>query len=427
MVSRHRFRIKQIKKSFDECRDYSSALLLSANPYVTRSRDEHHEYRQNSNYFYLTGDFAPDSHLLITKSSKTPFLFIRKRTAQEIVWDGALPSAKPLAKALGAEIIVTDNLRKEILSKLAGSNHLYYDNAPGTLSWQIAQELMALPSHERGRMPLHFSHCDGVLEESRLYKDPEEIEMIRRANEITNEGLWYVAPQIEAGLSESAIAKTIEYVFRMNGASTSFGTVVASGPSASVLHYRGLKRTMRNGEMLLIDCGAEYQLYAGDITRMMPVGGKFTPEDRAVYEIVLDSQKAALKNIKGGQKIGKAYFAAARVLTEGLVDLKVLRGKVSSLMEKKAYRPYFPHGIGHSLGLDVHDVGRIRGNPDAVLEPGMVVTVEPGLYFAKSTRHVRSCGVRIEDNVLVTKRGCEILSAGFPKEIGEIEQAMLVG
>ena len=158
---------------------------------------------------------------------------------------------------------------------------------------------------------------------------------------------------------------------------------------------------------------------------MLPVGGKFTPEDKAVYEIVLEAQKAALRNIRGGQKIGKAYFAAARVMTEGLVDLKVLRGKVSKLFENKAYRPYFPHGIGHSLGLDVHDVGSIRGNPDALLQPGMVVTVEPGLYFAKAIGKVKPCGVRIEDNVLVTKKGCEILSAGFPKEIPDIEQAML--
>lgn len=426
-MAAHKNRVRRIKKGFDECRDYASALLLSASPYVTRTRDEQYEYRQNSNYFYLTGSLAPDAHLLITKTHKTPFLVVRKRSAREVVWDGALPSFKPLAAQIGAELIVTENPKKEIQGRLSGSSHLYFDNSPGTLSWTIAQELIALPSHERGKLPLHFSHCDGILEEARLYKDADEVDFIRRANEITNEALWYVAPRIESGLSEAQIARTIEYVFRMNDATTSFGTIVASGPSASVLHYRSLARNIRRGEMVLIDCGAEYRLYAGDITRMLPAGGRFEPMQRDLYEVVLAAQKAAIKNMRPGQKIGRAYDAAARILTQGLVDLRVLKGRASALFKTKAFRQYFPHGIGHSLGLDVHDVGRIRGNNEAVLEPGMVVTVEPGLYFPKKAGKLPACGVRIEDNVLITRSGCEILSHGFPKEVREIEEAVRAG
>lgn len=400
-------------------------LLLTSAPLVTRSRDEHHEYRQSSNLFYLTGSVAADLCLLVGKKLKTPVLLARKLTEKELLWDGAAPNLKPLAQSLGAELIVSDNLRKEILSRLAGSNHLYFDNIPGGLSWNIAHELISLPSHERGRMPLHFSHCDGILENLRLFKDEDEIALIKRANEITNEGLLYIAPRIRAGLSESQVARTIEYVFRMNEASMSFGTVVGSGPSAAILHHRNLVRKLKNGEMVLIDCGAEFNLYAGDITRVMPVNGKFTEQQKDLYDIVLAAQRAALKQIRAGARIGNSYDAAARVLTQGLVELKVLRGKVSTLIAKKAFRPYFPHGISHSLGLDVHDVGRLRGSHDAVLEAGMVITCEPGLYFQKKAGSLPACGVRIEDNVLVTKRGCEILSEGFPKETKQIEDLML--
>ncbi|MBN8549059.1 MAG: aminopeptidase P family protein [Deltaproteobacteria bacterium] len=424
MSTRRLARIRSLKKQFDSCKDYDSVLLLSSAPPVTRTRDEHHEYRQNSNIYYLTGSQAPDFNLLVGKNFKNPLLIVRKLTERELVRDGAPPSLKPVAKELGAELIVVDNPRKEILARLSGHSHLYFDNMPGSLSWIIAHDLIAMPSHERGRMPLHFSHCDGVLQNLRAIKDKEEIALIRRANEITNEGLLYIAPRIRAGLSESQVARTIEYVFRMNDATTSFGTIVGSGPSGATLHHRNLQRKLRAGELVLIDCGAEYKLYCGDITRVLPVSGKFTDAQRDLYDIVLASQEAALKQVRPGVQIRKVYDAAARILTEGLVDLKVLRGKVSALMEKRAYLPYFPHTIGHSLGIDVHDVGDFLPGQQSHLQEGMVFTIEPGLYFRHKVGKVPACGIRIEDNLLVTRRGHEILSAGFPKDTRQIEDLM---
>lgn len=421
MKSPYRARIARLKKKFNDCRDYSSALLLSSNPLMTRSRDDFHEYRANSNFYYLTGDQSQDLALLIAKPLKRPVLFMRRRTPKELLWDGGLPNMKPLAEELGADLVIADNMRKEILAHLKDCNHLYHDNFPGTLSWSIARELIEIPSHERGNLPLHFSHCDAVLIPARMHKEKYEVDLIRRANEITNEGLLYIAPRLDPGLTEAHAARTIEYVFRMNDAATAFGTIVAGGAEAAVLHHRASDRKLKRGEMVLIDCGAEYKLYCGDITRVVPCGGTFSPEQRDVYEVVLAAQKAALKNVRAGVKIAKAYDAAARVMTEGLIELKVLRGKASELFEKKAFLPYFPHGIGHSLGIDVHDVGNLRGNKEATLEAGMVITVEPGLYFPKKIGKVPACGVRIEDNVLVTAKGCEILSAGFPKELSEIE------
>lgn len=426
MKSPFRSRISRIKQTFDDCRDYASALLLTSAGSVVRTRDEHHEFRQNSNFYYLTGCDLPDVALLVSKTHRHPFLFVRKRSAKEVLWDGALPDMKARARELGAELIEAEDLRKEILSRLARSTHLYFDNAPGTLSWSIARDLISLPSHERGLMPLHFSHCDGILEHARLYKDSAEVALIERANAITTEALFYIAPRLEAGLSEAEIARTIEYVFRMNDATRSFGTIVAAGASAAVLHYRSLTRRFRKGDLVLIDCGAEYKIYAGDITRMLPVGGTFSPWQRDLYQTVLESQKAALGKMRAGNKISAVHDAAARVLTHGLIDLKVLRGKFTTLFRDKAYRPYFPHGIGHPLGLDVHDVGSLRG-PDARLETGMVITCEPGLYFPRKAGVVPASGVRIEDNVLITKSGCRILSEGFPKEIPQIEALMAPG
>ena len=165
----------------------------------------------------------------------------------------------------------------------------------------------------------------------------------------------------------------------------------------------------------MIDCGAELNMYNGDITRCYPVDGKFSPIMQEIYSIVLEAQKASIKAVKNNVKIETVYNASAKILTEGLVELKVLKGKVSKLLEKKAYQPYFPHGIGHSLGIDVHDVGNLRGNNNAVLKKGMVFTIEPGIYFPKTVGRAPACGIRIEDNILVTENGCKILSDFIPK------------
>jgi Xaa-Pro aminopeptidase len=255
----------------------------------------------------------------------------------------------------------------------------------------------------------------------RLFKEPGEVKLIREAAAITNHALFETMPFVIPGQAESTIAATIEYWFRLQGATTGFNTIAATGPSAATLHYSHQSRALKRGDLLLIDCGAEHRLYSADITRVVPVGGVFSGPSKEVYEIVLAAQKAAIKAVKNNVLIRTVYDAAARELTHGLVSLGVLRGKVSALMAKKAYKPYFPHGIGHSLGLDVHDVGNLRGNNAAVLKSGMVFTIEPGLYFPKKVRNVPACGVRIEDDVLVTARGAEVLSVGFPKETREIE------
>ncbi|MBX7143229.1 MAG: aminopeptidase P family protein [Oligoflexia bacterium] len=403
---------------------HSSVMVLSSAPQTIRSRDTYYHYRANSDFYYLTGSEIQDCSLLLSSEHKRPILIAPPHSPIKQLWEGKQPSPKELAANLGAELIVAKDMQTELRVKVKNHEHLIYQNTAGTQARRLAQYLFELPSHERGALPLHFSHSDSVLEPLRLIKEPAEVALIRRANAITNQALGFVAEQVAAGMYEYEVARTIEYVFGMNGATCGFGTIVASGPSAATLHYESMRRKLKKDELLLIDCGAEYEMYSGDITRVIPVSGLWSPIQRDLYSCVLAAQKAALREVRHGVKILKVYNAAARVLTEGLKGLKVLRGKTSDLLSKKAFRPYFPHGIGHSLGLDVHDLSHHRGNNEATLTEGMVFTIEPGLYFSKAVGRVPACGIRIEDNVLVTKRGCEILSPGFPKEISDISSLM---
>lgn len=398
-----------------------SVLLVSSAARVIRSRDSHFSYRQNSDFYYLTGSQLADAALLISSNTQKPVLFVKKPDATSILWEGKPASPLPLAEKLGCTLVVAQNLRPEILKHLKGHKTLVYQNSTNSLAWNIAKDLMALPSHERGLMPLCFAHSDTVLEQQRLYKDKQEINLIEQANAITNEALLFVSHKVQPGMYEFEVARTLEYVFGMNGAQLAFESIVAAGASAATLHYVALNKRLMKNDLLVIDCGAEYKLHCADITRVMPIAGQFQDWQRILYQTVLEAQQAAISKIKHGVKIATVYEAAARRLTEGLVELKVLKGPVAKLLKKKAFKPYFPHGIGHSLGLDTHDLSQLRGNNEATLEQGMVFTVEPGLYFPKAIGKVKPSGVRIEDNILVTKNGCRILSAGFPKEIVDLE------
>jgi Xaa-Pro aminopeptidase len=241
-----------------------------------------------------------------------------------------------------------------------------------------------------------------------MVKDPSEIAHIRKAAEITEGALHHLLPLVEAGTKEREIAAFIEYFYRVHEAEPAFGTIVATGPSAATLHYHALSRSLKKGELLLIDTGAEYGMYAADITRMIPVGGTTTPELRDLHDIVLRAQMVAISKIKPGVLISDVYNADARELTYGLKYLGILKGSVAQLLKKGAFKTWFPHGIGHSLGIDVHDVS--PSGSSIPLEPGMVITIEPGLYFQKPTGPLPTCGVRIEDDVLVTARGYEVLT-----------------
>lgn len=398
------------------------ALLVSSAPLTVRSHDSHYPYRQSSDFYYLTGTTARDLALLVTTGHKRPLLFGLKPDAKKIVWEGPGPDLEKIAAAIGAEPLVVDSIEREVLPYLKNIERLYHQNTPDSISWNVARRLIQTPPFQRMRSPKEFSHSDSILEEMRLYKDAEEIKLIEQAAVFTNNSLFDTMTFVREGRKEFEIAATLDYFFRLHGCEVAFSTIVGGGKSAATLHHEDLSNNLKKGEMLLIDCGAEYKMYAADITRVVPIGGKFSTSQRVLYQCVLDAQLAAIRKVKHGVKIETIYNAAAEVMIEGLRELKVLKGNTAQLIKQKAWKPYFPHGIGHSLGMDVHDVGGLRGNNEAQLEEGMVMTIEPGLYFAKAVGMLKPCGVRIEDDVLVTKTGSKILSAGFPKDIDEIEE-----
>jgi Xaa-Pro aminopeptidase len=406
---------------------YPAALVVSSNPLRVRSRDGHFPFRQNSDLFYLTGSYAHDLTLVLIPHAQTPLTLLSPPVDKvKQMWEGAQPDPAPLAAALSAKLVVTHDPLRTLLELLRDTHTLYAQSDPQTPSGQLKATLAGYSSTQLRTAPVALVDAEQLTGPLRLYKDPLEVELIRTAAGLTSAALGAALLHIaRPGTLERQIASGIEYYYRAHGGAPAFGTIVAAGRSAATLHYHDLNRTLRAGELLLVDTGAELNMYAADVTRTVPVDERTEAELLAVYETVLAAQKAALKAVKPGVAIHTVHAAAAAELTRGLRDLKVLRGNLSQLIKKAAYRPWFPHGIGHSLGIDVHDVGPTPRERLTTLEPGMVVTIEPGLYFSRPAGKVPACGVRIEDDILITSKGIENLTEDvFPKELDAVREAL---
>lgn len=416
---------KRITKLFAilDRRKQAAIVVISGNPRQLLSHDTENLYRPNSDLYYLTGSKEREHTIIIKNFPKPELIFLApKRDPHRVLWEGAPINPKPIAKGIGAKLELSSDHIATCMGYLKGADILYTQCGHGTISNALKERLLKLRTHERQRMPGFWGDATELLSELRLYKDSGEIAQIETAAAITGVSMLSSFPLILPKSTESSIAATIEYGFKMNNCEIAFPTIVATGKNAAILHHQNLSGVMSKDEMVLIDCGAALNLYASDITRTLPVSGKFSPIHKDIYETVLSAQKAAIRTIKHGVTIDRVFNAAAEELTHGLIDLKILRGKASNLLANKAYYPYFPHGIGHSLGLDTHDVGNLKLGSNIKLRAGMVITVEPGLYFPKAVKKVPACGVRIEDDVLVTLKGRVVLSEGvFPKEVSEIE------
>jgi Xaa-Pro aminopeptidase len=399
----------------------ADALVVSSNPFAVRSRDTHFPYRPNSDLFYLTGATAQEATLVVNPKRKPAALLLVPPTDPvRKVWEGAQPSLKKLAESVGAELIVTKDMVSSIKALLKGTDRVFTQVIPGTPSFAVRQELAARPADRMRTLPSEFADIENFTGQLRLFKDSHEVAAIRNSAELTAAALREVLPYLRPGVTEREVAAFLDYIYSAHSAAPAFGTIVAAGRSAATLHYHDLKRPLRNGELVLIDTGAEIDMYAADITRTFPVGALPTGALRAVHDTVVAAQEAAIKAVKPGVLLSDVNLAAVKELTRGLKELKVISGNLSTLISNRACRPYFPHGIGHSLGIDVHDVGATGAG--FCLQEGMVFTIEPGLYFPKAVGKVPACGVRIEDDVLVTKRGCEVLTEmAAPKSLGEME------
>lgn len=407
-----------------KARPHSAAFLLSSDSAPIQSRDQHYPFRQNSDFFYLTGSGVQGGTLLISNTRSTPILFWKRPTAHEILWEGRARSPRELSRQLGAELVLADDPKIEIRRALHGIDELVFQNDERTQAWSVAHEIIKTPSAFRGKLPRKFTHIDEILAPMREIKSPDEIKALKLAAKITVDSLYTILPLIRSGVTEKSLANALEFNYSLRGGEIAFNSIMATGKNAATLHYHALASKLRTNELLLIDVGASYGLYCSDITRCIPASGLFAGATKDLYQIVLSAQQAALRRVRHNALVSEIYNAAAKELSHGLSVLRVFGRKSGSDIYKQGlYKKYFPHGIGHQIGLDTHDIGGMRGDGSVRLKAGMVLTIEPGLYFPRSVGTLPACGVRIEDTVHVTKNGCENLTAAFPKEISEIESA----
>ena len=412
-----------------------SIAIVPAAPVRLRNNDVEYAYRQDSDFFYLTGFAEPESvAVLIPGRPPAEYvLFVRDRDAERETWDGRRAGTDGAIRDHGADDAFPIGDIDEILPGLmenrakvfyAMGTHPEFDQR--VVGW--VNGLRAQAKHGR-HPPLEFVALDHVLHDMRLYKSRGELDLMREAARIGVMAHRRAMRACRPGRSEYEIAAEIVHEFRSHNADTSYQPIVGGGANSCILHYRENDRPLRDGDVLLIDAGCEFQCYASDITRTFPVNGRFSPAQRAVYEIVLQANQAAIAKVRPGNSWNAPHEAAVRVITQGLVKLGLLKGRTAALERSGAYRRFFMHRTGHWLGMDVHDVGDYKvGEEWRVLEPGMALTIEPGIYISGSARGVprglRNIGIRIEDDVVVTRDGCEVLTAAAPKDPDEIEAVM---
>lgn len=412
----------------------SSVMLLPAAPLAIRNNDVEHEYRQDSDVFYLTGYDEPESMLLLsTLGDQRAVLFVRPRDPEREVWDGTRAGVEGAVRDFGADAAHSiDELSAKLPDALQNARRLYY-----RLGRDRALDDVVLTAIDRVRgraklgvaWPTEIVDPGTILHEQRLFKSSGELLQIRRAVEITGEAHREAMAKACPGMYEYEVEAILRAAFRRAGSERpAYVPIVGSGPNATVLHYRRNNRKMEEHDLLLVDAGCEYDYYASDITRTFPVSGRFTPAQRAIYEIVLAAQEASISATQPGATLEELHGESVRAVTEGLVRLGIVKGPVAEAISEQRYKPYFMHRTSHWLGMDVHDVGAyfVDGKP-RLLAPGIVITIEPGIYLNESASDVpaeyRGIGVRIEDDVLVEPGGRTVLSSSIPKRIDDVERA----
>ncbi|NKF22402.1 Xaa-Pro aminopeptidase [Solimonas marina] len=406
---------------------------------VVRARDTHYKFRQDSDFKYLSGFVEPDAILVIAPGRKSDgdvaefVLFVRERNVELEIWNGRRAGPEGAVNDYGAdEAFTIDEFEEQLPRLLGGRRSVHYTMGEHPhLDGKVAACVREIREVSRrgAAAPTEIVALETSLHEMRLCKSAAELKIMARACEVTAEAHCLAMRRTKPGVNEWQIAAEIESYFAMNRMEPGYGSIVGGGDNACILHYVDNNMPLKDGDLLLIDAGGELDGYTADITRTFPVGGTFSKAQRAVYEIVLEANKAAIKTLKVGTSVGKPHEVATRVLTEGLVELGLLKGKPKDLIAAGAQRQFYMHGTGHWLGLDVHDVGRYKlDGKFRKFEPGMVMTVEPGLYIAPGTKGVDEqywgIGIRVEDDVVVTEDGPRVLTGGVPKEIGDIEALM---
>ncbi|KKW49667.1 proline aminopeptidase P II [Pantoea ananatis] len=413
-----------------------SAALIFAAPEVTRSNDSEFPFRQNSDFWYFTGFNEPEALLVLIKSDENhnhSVLFNRVRDLTAEIWFGRRLGQEAAPAKLGVDrALPWNDIGEQLHLLLNGLDEIYH--AQGLYPEADKLVFSALDKLRRGfrqnlSAPASLTDWRPWVHEMRLFKSPEEIAILRRAGEISALAHTRAMQACRPGLYEYHLEGEIHHEFNRHGARfPSYNTIVGSGENGCILHYTENECELRDGDLVLIDAGCEWQGYSGDITRTFPVNGKFSPAQRAVYNIVLKSLETALSRFRPGVSIREVNDEVVHIMVTGLVELGVLQGEVDALIAEDAHRKFFMHGLSHWLGLDVHDVGHY-GTPsrDRILEPGMVITIEPGLYIAPDADvpvEYRGIGIRIEDDIVITETGNENLTDSVVKDPDAIEALM---
>lgn len=418
-----------------------AVCVFPAAPVFTRNNDVEHEYRQDSDLFYLSGFAEPGTVLVMEaklggeggKPEYKSTMFVRPRDPDREIWDGPRWGVDGAKEHFGAnDAFVIDKLAEELPKLFQNKKRLYY-----RLGYSRAMDDKVLEAIDRTRAraklgiswPVEIVDPGTIIHEMRLFKSGEDLDAMRKAADITAEAHLRAMAETKAGMHEFQIEAMLLETFRAHGSERpAYGSIVGSGANATILHYRQNNKKMEKGELLLIDAGCEYDYYAADVTRTFPVGGTFSKEQQAIYELVLDAQEAGIAKTVKGSSLEQIHATCVDVITRGLVKLGLLQGEVEQLVKDEAYKPFYMHKTSHWLGMDVHDVGNYYvGGKARGLEPGMVLTVEPGIYIGKDYDKVpaewRGIGVRIEDDILVTDGAPDNLTKAIPKTVAAVQQA----
>lgn len=412
-----------------------SILILPAAPERVRSRDTHYPYRQDSDFWYLTGCDEPEAVLVLIPGRRhgETILFCRERDPEREGWDGPRLGPEGAVEVLGMDdaypIADIDDILPGLLE---GRRRVHYHLGRDA---EFDLKLIGWINRVRAQVrhgaqpPQEFLELGHLLDEMRLFKSTEEIALMQAAADISVAAHRAVMRAVRPGVTEYALQAELEYVFRQHGAQPAYASIVGAGANACVLHYRANTATVRDGALVLVDAGAEFRGYAADITRSFPANGRFSSAQRALHDVVCAAQAAALAQAKPGLPYEAGHDAAVATLAEGLLSLGLLQGTLESVLANGDYKRFYRHKTGHWLGLDVHDVGEYRVDGQSrVLEPGMVFTIEPGLYISPNDTTVaaqwRGIGIRIEDDVLITQAGHHVLTAALERSAEAVEALM---
>ncbi|MDR7017641.1 Xaa-Pro aminopeptidase [Acinetobacter sp. 3657] len=428
---------KQRRDLLAEKMGSNSIAVIATRAEMYRNRDADYKYRADSSFYYLTGFAEPEAVAIIETFEEgeeySYSLFCRERNREMEIWNGYRAGVDGAVEIYDAdEAYAIDLLDEEIIEKLLNKQRLYYRMGQNAeFDAKVSQWIQKVDAQQRrgGTAPAEMIQLDRIVDEMRLKKSAQEIELMQIASNISAEAHTRAMQTVKPNMMEYALEAELNYIFGKKGCVPAYNSIVGGGENACILHYVENNQPLKDGDLVLIDAACEYEFYASDITRTFPVNGKFSPEQKALYNIVLDAQLAAIDATRIGNNYKYPHEVAVKILTQGLVDLGLLNGNVDELVESEAFRQFFMHGTGHWLGMDVHDVGAYKtGENWRVYEAGMVVTVEPGLYVAPDDETVdakwRGIGIRIEDDIVVTENGPLVLTKNVVKTVEEIESLM---